>query len=908
MGEERMQEGSGRRNLLSYLDGFPLRRDRPLYLWRDGVRWRGRSYGEVHDRSLACAGMLAGAGIGPGDAVLIQGPEAADWAEALHAVLRVGGVAVPLSPETPDDFRCRVARKVEATVLIAPAMVTPPPHVERIEMGSWPERPLQEPPRADPGPEDRAEIVFTSGTTGEPKGVVLTHGNLVSDLAPIEDGFRRWRPYVRLAAGRPLLSTVPLSHMFGQVIAAFLLPFMGLSIAMTPPRPREVIEAAARHRAWGMITVPRVLDLLASELRRLVEREWDPEVFRRRRERFAGRSFLLQSLAFHRIQRRLGWRFRFLLSGGAALPRELLRFYEDIGYLVAQGYGLTETAPVVAVSNPFRRGSPAVGKPLRGQEVKLGPEGEVWVRGGNVSPGYLGEGELTAQDGWFRTGDLGEIDADGNLSIKGRVKDVIVTAEGENVHAADVERVLEAIDGVRQACVVGLPASGGDQVHAVLVLAAAADGRQVMRSANEKLERRQRIRDFTVWPDEDLPRTATGKVRKGEVVDAVLAKRAGLSDRDALGAARGSLRALIARVAGVQQNRIEDGTRLADDLGLQSLDLVELVATVEEEMGVMLPEEGIEAATFGDLRKLVSEAGARAAGGGDGGGRREPDRAGAPGQGERADRAERREAAGHEARSESERHGAAVRPARRSESGWRGRLSMPRWAASPPVHLLRRLIEEAVIVPFVRLHARTTVVGRENLQGLEAPFLILANHRSYLDTALVKLCLPARLRGRVAPAMTTRYHRCAFGEVSGSVWRYASERFQVLLLQLLFHAWPLPETVGFPRSLSYAGELADRRFIPLAFPEGRHVPEGEMQSFRGGTGMLARDLRCPVLPVYLEGTATVLPAGALWLHRGRARVVFGRPFRIDPESSAEEAMRRTEEAVRSISPFGPAGR
>ncbi|HET6278791.1 MAG TPA: AMP-binding protein, partial [Candidatus Polarisedimenticolia bacterium] len=132
MDEERMQAGSGRRNLLSYLDGFPLHRARPLYLWRDGVRWRRRSYGEVHDRSLACAGMLAGAGIGPGDAVLIQGPEAADWAEALHAVLRVGGVAVPLSPETPDEFRCKVARKVEATVLIAPVAVTPPPHVERI--------------------------------------------------------------------------------------------------------------------------------------------------------------------------------------------------------------------------------------------------------------------------------------------------------------------------------------------------------------------------------------------------------------------------------------------------------------------------------------------------------------------------------------------------------------------------------------------------------------------------------------------------------------------------------------------------------------------------------------------------------------------------------------------------------
>jgi hypothetical protein len=247
--------------------------------------------------------------------------------------------------------------------------------------------------------------------------------------------------------------------------------------------------------------------------------------------------------------------------------------------------------------------------------------------------------------------------------------------------------------------------------------------------------------------------------------------------------------------------------------------------------------------------------------------------------------------------------GGIVEPPERRRSGWRGRLAMPRWAASPPVHLLRRLFDEVIVVPLVGLYARTTVEGRENLKGLEPPFLILANHRSYLDTALIRQHLPRRLRGRVAPAMTTRYHRCAFGEVSGSPWRWASERFQVILLQLLFNAWPLPETVGFPRSLLYAGELADRRFIPLAFPEGRHIPEGKMEPFRGGTGLLARDLRCAVLPVYLEGTSKILPEDAWWPRFGRARLVFGPTFRIEPEASAEQAMRRAEEAIRALSPL-----
>lgn len=208
------------------------------------------------------------------------------------------------------------------------------------------------------------------------------------------------------------------------------------------------------------------------------------------------------------------------------------------------------------------------------------------------------------------------------------------------------------------------------------------------------------------------------------------------------------------------------------------------------------------------------------------------------------------------------------------------------------------------MLPLVALHARIRVEGRENLEGLEPPFLIVSNHRSYLDTALVKRCLPFGLRGRVTPAMTTRHHRCAFGEESGSWGRYVKERIQVFLVQFLFHAWPLPETVGFARSLSYAGELADRGFLPLVFPEGRHVPEGEMRSFRGGTGMLARDLRCPVLPVYVEGTARVLPAGARWLRFGRTRLVFGRPFRIDPEAGGDEATTRTQESVRALAPDG----
>jgi len=877
---------SERRNLLSYLDELPAHGTRPLYLWRDGVRWRRRSYAEVHDRALACAGMLAGAGVGPGDRVMLQGPEAADWTEALHAILRLGAVAVPLSPETPAEFLDKVSRKTGARTLIAPPSVAPPPGVGRIALGRWPDRPESEPPRADPRRSDHAEIMFTSGTTGEPRGVVLTHGNLVSDLAPIEKGFLRWKPWARLMGTMPLLTTVPLSHMFGQVLSTFLVPHMGLTAVITPPRPHEVIDAARRHKAWGLVTVPRVMELLASELRRRARRDGGPERFEERLERFRGRHFVRQSVAFRDVQRQLGIRFRFLVVGGAALPPDLLGFYEGIGYLVVQGYGLTETAPVVALSNPFSRGSSAVGRPLHGQEVRIGEDGEVLVRGENVSPGYLGEEAVPAPDGWFRTGDLGVIDEEGRLHIKGRAKDVIVTAEGENVHASDVEMALSRTAGVRDACVIGLPADGSDQVHAVLLLSAGGDGARIVRETNERLEPRQRIRSFTLWPEEDLPRTHTGKVRKKIVLEAIQAMQQGASAREAVGAAAVDLRSLIARVAKVERDRIESGTKLQEDLGLKSLDLVELIAAAEDELGVTFPEEGIDAVTFGDLERLAGRPVAAGSGsaqpsGPAGGGGSRPGAA-LP--------------AAVEPRDTGEKSG--------DGSGWRGSLAMPRWAASLPVRLLRRLVDELVLIPLVRLYTRTRIEGREHLAGLEPPFLLLSNHHSYLDTMLVKLCLPFGLRERMAPAMTTRYLRCAFGEVPGPFARYAKETFQALLVELLFHAWPLPETAGFRRSLSYSGELADRGFVPLIFAEGRHVPEGEIHDFRGGIGLFVRELRCPVVPVYLEGTARVVPDGSRWLHFGRTRLVFGAPFTVEAGISGDEATRRAEAAVRALAQKG----
>jgi len=225
---------------------------------------------------------------------------------------------------------------------------------------------------------------------------------------------------------------------------------------------------------------------------------------------------------------------------------------------------------------------------------------------------------------------------------------------------------------------------------------------------------------------------------------------------------------------------------------------------------------------------------------------------------------------------------------------------MPRWARRAPAHLLRRLLEEALYRPVVLIQARPEVLGLEHLRKADPPYLFVCNHQSHLDAGLFKTALPLRLRGRIAPAMTTRHHRVFFGETPGGALRYLKEWIQVRLVEWLFGAWPLPETAAFRRSLDYAGELADAGWSLLIFPEGRHVGEGTLSSFRRGIGIFARDLRAPVVPALVEGTARVLPEGARWLRSGRTRLVLGEPLLVDPEADPDETAKRLEEAVRKL--------
>ncbi len=468
-----------------------------------------------------------------------------EWVAALWGCLLEGVIAVPIDFRNSADFVTRIAGIVEARAILTGDSVP-----ESAVTGAWRfadfEWPEHEPAPSAPvevRSDDIAQIVFTSGATAEPKGVIITHRNLLANIVPVENEIKKYRRYGRPFYPLRFLNLLPLSHLFGQTMATFIPPMLaGTVVFQQSYHPEEILRQIRSRRVSVLVSVPKILEVLRDYIlhqfpesriepsKDLPEKpaqgrlgppdgqELDkspPSQARLRGQAPKEMHWTRRWWRFRRVHRAFGWKFWAFVTGAAPLEPVVEEFFLRLGFLVIQGYGLTETAPIVTLNHPFhtRRGS--VGKPVGGVEIRLADDGEVLVRGGNVSRGYFGQEERESlDDGWLQTGDIGEMDAEGRLSIRGRKKDMIVLPDGRKVFPEDVEAVLRTLPGVRDCAVIG-----PDQVHAVLVTDAGADTDAIVRRANEKLEDHQKIRAVSHWPaGENLPRTpGTGKLKRAEV-------------------------------------------------------------------------------------------------------------------------------------------------------------------------------------------------------------------------------------------------------------------------------------------------------------------------------------------------------------------------------------------------------
>jgi long-chain acyl-CoA synthetase len=856
-----------------FSEQYQANRHERAFRQKRGYRTESFTYGDVLKLAIGFARKLEARGIAKGDRVMVWGENCAEWAAAFFGCALRGVIVVPMDDGSATDFAMRVFQRVDAKLLVGSRT-----HLQECSIAGFSSaslsladlsledlRPedlacledLAETLGGQPGAplnvaltrDDVLQIVFTSGTTAEPKGVVITHGNVLANLAPLEREIRGYLKYERLVHPLRFLNLLPLSHVFGQFLGMFLPPLLGATVIFQDElKPSEVVSTIRRERVSVLVSVPRVLQSLKQKIERDLEERGESEAFRRRFRSAEKQHFLRRWWTFHSTRRQFGWKFWAFISGGATLDTETEEFWGRLGYAVIQGYGLTETTSLISVNHPFRLGKGSIGKVLPGREVKLAEDGEILVRGGGVASGYWdGRGTQEASEepiqddqGWYRTGDIGALDQAGNLYFKGRKKDVIVTPGGTNVYPEDLEAALRRQPEVKDCVVVGMERGGNAEACAVVILHPDARLEEVVQRANQSLAEFQRMRMFVEWRDEDFPRTNTQKPRRNVIREVAQAQM--LEKRTESGASS-PLAELIARVTGRSVSALHHDARLDADLGLSSLDRVELMSTLEDRYQVDLSETRFGAVrTVGEMERML-----------------------------------------------------------RGEAAPGAAYHYPSWTLRWPITWLRILAHYLLIRPAIVLLGWPRVEGRQHLRGVAGPLLVVSNHVGDVDAGFILTALPARFRHRLATATggealealrTPAPDRGFFGRMY--------DRVQWALGVSLLNLFPLPREAGFRRSFAYAGEAVDRGCSVLVFPEGRHTTDGKMNAFRAGAGLLAGNLGIPVLPMRIDGLFEVKHAGRRFAAPWTIGVRIGEPMRFPPDTDPQKIAGELQAAVERL--------
>ncbi len=596
--------------------------DRPALLFKPGFRYRVWSYRALRHACAQVSALLRERGVGKGDRVILWGPNAPHWVFAFFGCLRIGAILVPLDVRSTADFvRQVIARTAPSLAFTAhatggdAALGLPAILFEDLE-GLIYDRPAAEP--ASLAGDDLAEIMFTSGTTGDAKGVLLTHGNLMANLHSVQQ-------VIPGDASFRMLSLLPLSHMFEQMGSLFAGLGCGASITfVTSRQPAILLKTMQERRINMMLLVPQALDLFMKSIEREVANRGKEHAWQLLMKLARRLPVALRRRLFRQVHARFGGHLRIVVSGGAALDQALGEKWHLLGVSVLQGYGATEASPVISCHSLTEARFDSVGRPVPGVDVRIADTGEIQVRGPNITQGYWQAPEQTAGafDGdWYRTGDIGFVDDAGHLHIRGRVKEMIVLANGQNVFPEDIEAVLHRIPAVTDATVVGLKQGQDTQVHAVFLLEEPERAPRIVAEANRELAEHQQIRGHTVWPEADFPRTHTLKVKKAVLVDALSAgvPRAAAGAAARTPAAAGNpgerLVRLVSEVSGVAQEQVLPEHTVGGDLDLDSLKRVEMLSIIEQELGVYIDESLVGSqTTFAELQKLLdTQAQAKAA-------------------------------------------------------------------------------------------------------------------------------------------------------------------------------------------------------------------------------------------------------------------------------------------------------
>ncbi len=874
-----------------------------LQMRRGGV-WERHSFQDVERGADAVCERLRALGLQKGDRIVLWSENQPEWGMTALGAALLGVIVVPLDWQAWPPEVWAIARFTGARALVVSDVCAKRLTPEALAENDATPEPVQilsvnrsaapleiegytpvargaaavMRPADDSiiGADDAASIIFTSGTASDPKGAVHTHRSFLANVF----GVLRYTP--PLDERDQVLSVLPLYHAL-EFTCGFLTPlWLGATVTYAGAlKPKAMFETMRETGTTMMLGVPTLYALMREDLERRVmkvERSVARGGATMNGANGAGAATGATAkpsprparrwnrAAIGRVRSEIGAGLRFVVSGGSALGKELYDDFNALGIPIYEGYGLTETAPVLTFNPDGKSRAGSVGKPLPGVELRLShPDrdgiGEIVVRTPSLMREYWANPKATAKvvrAGWFHTGDLGWVDEEGYVYISGRIKDVIVTGAGKNVYPGDLEGIYARVPGVREICVVGVKSGLTEEVHAAVVPEESALGEMPAADLRKQLQRDlqalgkelpsyHRLQQVHLW-HEALPRDAEGELRRDVVLQKVLGevgRRApsGAAPAAAVvdGAQDGALVDELARLSGVPASDIRSDSQIFGDLGLDSLEAVELLLFMEAHFGVAVSDERIEAVrTVGDLFQEVAAA-----------------RAGTQ--------------------------------AARVESF---PSSFPTHQRSPmDLALLRTSISG--LGTFYRTYLKLDPPQVDGMLPATGAYIIAANHTSHLDVGAVFSAVAAT-HGRDAAA---RLHvlgaRDYFFDTKPKSW-FFSRCFNVVPIR---RDQTGLDGLRVAKSILAAGEPV------LIFPEATRSRSGEMQAFKAGLGLLAYETNTAVVPARIDGTYAVLPAGQMFPKPGRVRVRFGTPmpmerYRLNANGSKEELYRRIAQDVR----------
>jgi long-chain acyl-CoA synthetase len=874
-----------RSHLASLVEEFRRHSAETAVVVHRGNRRYRTTYGEMAELAGRFAAELNRRDVAAGERVVLWGENSAEWIGVFFGCLMRGVIVVPLDAAGSSEFADRVVKDVSPKLIVGDrsmlrSVATEVPRLLLSEVKS--QLPAEPSFAVSDAVNEQTpfQIIFTSGTTSEPKGIVHTHRNVLASLQPIENEIAKYRKYERWVHPLRFLHSLPLSHVFGQFMGLWVPPLLAAELHFGEQlEPARMTELIRRERISVLVAVPRVLQLLRTHL---LGRFGS---LAHELEKAKGLSIWKRWWQFRQVHRALGWKFWAVISGGATLPAELEGFWNRLGFALIQGYGMTETAALVTLNHPFRIGQGTIGKALPGREVRISDEGEILVRGDMLARSTWQGGAMRPRESeWLATGDLAAENESGELRFLGRKGDVIVTGAGMNVHPADLEEAMRKQPGVRGCVVVPCETAGGaEPVAAVLFSGSDEELQAAAAQANRGLAEYQQIRRVLKWPELQFPYTSSGKLLRRKVAQwacgTIASRQQGRRQTAVPG--RDALVNMIAEVTGERISGEDDRLRLSEDLHLDSLGRVQLQSVLEQRLGLELEDDAIAGAeTLGDLRVMVENeawtvflpAAATAMDG-------------LPVAAQSA-----------EVRSGGSPHQDAMKARESSTS----EHLYPRWPWAWPMSAIRVAFLEVVMRPVVWLLAAPRVV-RVTGELPQGPLLIIANHVTAYDGALILYALPASLRRKMAIAMS--------GEMLLDLRRGRNQDNALLnllaplaygLLTALFNVFPLPRLRGFRRTFAHAGEAMDRGYSVMIFPEGHRSHDGKLQPFRPGIGLLAQESHVPVLPVALIGLGELRAAKARWFRSGQLEVRVGEVVPVDDEAEPADLTARFEESIRRL--------